>query len=448
MVISKKQMTQTVRRWYGSRLAVIIESIIIGAAVGFVVVLFRYLLVRAEDLRTLIYQALPGLPFFWTLCWGLALALAGLFLGWIAKKRPMIRGSGIPQIKGALLGQMTLDWVPELPLKLVTGILGLGAGLSLGREGPSIQIGAYVGKGVLSIFRRPEREQQFLITGASAAGLAAAFNAPLAGVLFALEELQSSFTPLFLACAMGASMAAAGAAALFFGLHPIFDFRDIAALPLRGFPWVVLLGIICGLLGDLFKRGIYCSLNLYDRFRIPPILRPVIPLAMSVPLGFLFFDITGGGHALIESLSMTERSLTLILLLLAGKLLFTALCYGSGTSGGIFLPLLACGALAGIGLGKFLAFAGITTPEQNLNFMILGMAAFFSGVVKAPVTGIILILEMSGNFNHLWSLVLVSLSAFVTADLIASRPIYTVLLERMVKPKVPDQNSWAGNNDG
>jgi H+/Cl- antiporter ClcA len=423
------------------------ESVIIGAAAGLVVVLFRFLLVRAEDLRALIYRTLPGLPVFWTLFWLLTLVLTGLFLGWAAKKRPMIRGSGIPQIKGVLLGQMKLDWAPELPLKLITGILGLGAGLSLGREGPSIQIGAYVGKGVLSILRRPRREGHFLIAGASAAGLAAAFNAPLAGVLFALEELQSSFSPLFLACAMGASMAAAGAAGLFFGLRPVFDFRDIAFLPLRAFPWVILLGISCGLLGDIFKRGIYLSQGLYERLRIPPALRPVIPLLASVPLGFLFFDITGGGHALIESLSAVERSLTVILLLLAGKMLFTALCYGSGTSGGIFLPLLACGALAGMGLGKILVFAGITLPEQNLNFTILGMAAFFSGVVKAPVTGVILILEMSGNFNHLWGLVLVSLCAFVTADLIASRPIYTVLLERMLPPKSPDRNSVAGRGN-
>ena len=443
--MSKNRMSQAVRRWYGSRLAVIMESVVIGAAAGLVVVLFRYLLVQAENLRTLVYRALPGRSFWWTLCWILVLVLIGLLLGWAAKKRPMIRGSGIPQIKGALLGKMRLDWAPELPLKLGTGLLGLGAGLSLGREGPSIQIGAYVGKGVLSIFRRPDRERRFLITSASAAGLAAAFNAPLAGVLFVLEELQSSFSPLFLACAMGASMAAAGVAGFFFGLRPVFDFRDITVLPLRGFPWVILLGVICGLLGDLFKQGIYWSLNLYDRLRIPPVLRPAIPLAVSVPLGFLLFDITGGGHGLIESLSTTERGLTLILLLLAGKLLFTALCYGSGTSGGIFLPLLACGALAGLGWGKCLGFAHLTTAEQNLNFMILGMAAFFSAVVKAPVTGIILILEMSGNFNHLWSLVLVSLSAFVTADLIASRPIYAVLLERMLKPAPRDQRAGTGN---
>jgi H+/Cl- antiporter ClcA len=198
---------------------------------------------------------------------------------------------------------------------------------------------------------------------------------------------------------------------------------------------VILLGVICAVLGDLFKRALYGSLNLYDRFRIPPVIRPLIPLLVSVPLGFFLFDVTGGGHGLIESLSADteKRGLALIALLLAGKMLFTALCYGSGTAGGIFLPLLACGALTGDGLGKLLSMLGFAAEGQNLNFMILGMAAFFTGAVMAPVTAIVLILEMSGNFNHLGSLVLVSLSAFVTAELMASRPVYAVLLDRLLK---------------
>lgn len=408
------------------------ESLVIGVAAGLPVVFFRYLLARAEALRLHIYGALRGLPVFWTLLWSLALALTGLFLGWAAKKRPMIRGSGIPQIKGALLGRLTLDWLPELPLKLVTGILGLGAGLSLGREGPSIQIGAYAGKGILSVFRRPGREGQFLLAGASAAGLAAAFNAPLAGALFVLEEFRLPFSPLSVACVMGASAAAAGTAGFFLGFQPVFYFQQGIRFSPRLFPWAALLGILCGLLGDVFKRGIYRALKLYERSRIPPVLRPAVPLLVSVPLGFLLFDVTGGGHGLIESLAAVERSLTLVLLLLAGKMLFTALCYGSGTSGGIFLPLLACGALTGAGLGKLLVFSGVILPAQNVSFVILGMAAFFSGVVMAPVTGAVLVLEMSGSFDHLWGLVLVSLSAFVTAELIASRPIYAVLLERML----------------
>jgi H+/Cl- antiporter ClcA len=428
-----RRVSPLIRKWYASRLAVILESILIGFVVGLMVVLFRWLLSQADVLRRDLYRALPGLPPWRIALWVLALALTGLFLGWAAKVRPMIKGSGIPQVKGALLRLMTLDWAPELPLKFITGLLGLGAGLSLGREGPSIQIGAYVGKGVLTIFRRPSRERKILVSAASAAGVAAAFNAPLAGVLFVLEELQSSFSPLFISCSLGAAMAADVVAGYFFGLGPVFDFRHVAVLPLRYLPWVVLLGIFCGLLGDVFKRSLYLSLNLYDRLRVPQILRPLVPLLLSVPVSFLLWDITGGGHALIESLSHGDNPHEFLLLLLAAKILFTASCYGSGTSGGIFLPLLTCGALSGVILGKGLVMAGFATDEQSLNFMILGMAAFFTGAVKAPVTGIILILEMSGNFNHLGSLVLVCFTSFVLTELIASRPVYTVLLERLVK---------------
>jgi H+/Cl- antiporter ClcA len=428
-------MQRAMRKWYDSRLAVIFESILIGFAAGFVVVFFRYTLGRADILREALYAALRHAPWRLIAAWALALTLIGLFLGWAAKKRPMIKGSGIPQIKGALLRAMTLEWMPELPLKIITGILGMGCGLSLGREGPSIQIGAYVAQGVLTVARRPHRERKILLTSASAAGIAAAFNAPLAGVLFVLEELQSSFSPLFIACAMGASMAADGVAGHFFGLKPMFDFRNITVLPLSAVHYVVLLGVLSGLLGGLFKRILYLFQDIYDRLRIPQTIRPVLPLLLSIPVGLYLSGIAGGGHSLIESLSRELRPLTTVLALLSAKILFTAICYGSGTSGGIFLPLLAAGALTGSALGLLLASAGLVSEPQILNFLILGMAAFFTGVVKAPVTGMILILEMSGNFNHLGSLVLVCLTAFVTTELIASPPVYAVLLERMLKNK-------------
>ncbi|MDR2617340.1 MAG: ClC family H(+)/Cl(-) exchange transporter [Treponema sp.] len=428
-------------RWYNSRLAVIVESLVIGLSTGFVVVFFRYTLSRADTLRQGIYEALRTLPVYNLVLWILALVAAGLFLGWASKFRPMIKGSGIPQIKGALDRKLVLNWSSELPLKITAGILGIGAGLSLGREGPSIQIGAYVGQGVLSVFRRCRKERKVLIAAASAAGIAAAFNAPLAGVLFVLEELQPLFSPLFLACVMGASMTADAVAGYFFGLKPIFDFRQIAVLPLTEVHWVILLGILCGFLGDLFKRALYFFLGLYDRLQIPQLVRPVIPLLISIPLGFYFAGITGGGHNLIEALSTGSQPVRILLVLFAGKVIFTALCYGSGTAGGIFLPLLACGALAGDSLGEALANFGFIDHSQAINFLILGMAAFFSGVVKAPVTGIILILEMSGNFNHLGNLVLVSLSAFVAADLIGSRPVYSVLLERVLKGQAQTGNA-------
>ncbi|MDR0599890.1 MAG: ClC family H(+)/Cl(-) exchange transporter [Treponema sp.] len=429
---NKKNLSFIIRRWYISRLALILQSIFTGFITGLVVVLFRRLLSHADTLRAWIYRTLPVLPPYWTAIWILALAGAGLFMGWASRTRPLIKGSGIPQVKGVLVGQLHMSWMPELPLKLAAGLLALGLGLSLGREGPSIQIGAYVGLAVLSIFRRSGQKHNYLISAAAASGLAAAFNAPLAGLVFALEELWPSFSPALIACTMGAAMMATTVAGVLLGSGTVFDFRQVEALPLGDLPWVVLLGIVCAALGHLFKGALYGSLNLYDRLRIPPLFRPLIPLAVSVPVGFLLFDLSGGGHTLIESLPHDGRTLRFIVSLLGGKLLYTALCYGSGAAGGIFLPLLACGALTGDALGTILSGMGYIASERVLNFIILGMAGFFASTAQAPVTGIVLILEMCGNFNHLSSLVLVSFSSFVTAELLLSRPVYAVLLERIL----------------
>jgi H+/Cl- antiporter ClcA len=428
-------MLFVLRRWYHSRLVIVLESILIGAVAGLVVSGFRYLLGQADTLRHWLYGALRASA-GWTSAWIGLLLVIGLFLGWTTKVRPMIKGSGIPQVKGLLIDQLKMNWISELPLKIITGTLGLGAGLSVGREGPSIQVGSYVGMGLLSVFRRPKDEEKILVVAASAAGISAAFSAPLSGILFVLEEMIPSFSPLFIASSLGASMAADAVAGGFFGSKPVFDFARITALSLSDLHWVVLLGIVCALLGDVFKRGLYLAQDAYGHFDIKPMFRPIIPLLISVPLGFLLMDALGGGHDLIESLSVESRPLLNLLLLFGVKLIFTAICYGSGTSGGIFLPLLACGALLGAALGEGLELFGFIAEEQKLNFMILGMAAFFTGVVKAPLTGMILIFEMSGNFNHMGNLVLVCLTTFVLSDLIMSRPVYAVLLERMLKTGV------------
>ncbi|MDR1788688.1 MAG: ClC family H(+)/Cl(-) exchange transporter [Treponema sp.] len=423
-------------KYYNSRLSVVFESILIGFAAGILVVGFRMAISFADTYREALYRVLRASALPWLPLWAAGLGLLGVLLGLCAKKWPMIRGSGIPQIEGALHKGMPLKVLPELPLKMLSGVLGLGAGLSLGREGPSIQIGAYTGKGILRILRRPSLERRILITSASAAGLSAAFNAPLAGLIFVLEELGAGFSPLFLACAMAASMAADATAGWFFGLAPVFDFSLVQEMPIRAYPWVVALGILCALSGDLFKRAIYAFQDLYAKSRIPMLLRPCLPLLVSIPLGLFLADALGGGHALIERLPSADFSLGWIVLLFAVKLIFTALCYGSGTAGGIFLPLLSCGALVGAGLGMQLEQWGLLAEGQRLNMLILGMAAFFAAVVRAPVCGIVLILEMSGSFTHLASLVLASLSAFITAELIRSKPVYMVLLERMTAKTV------------
>jgi H+/Cl- antiporter ClcA len=432
------------RRLYVSRIGLVLQSVLVGLAAGIVVAFFRLALVQADGLRFTWYAFLRSQLHQdrWQILVvqiGLYILL-GLMLGWMSIWRPMAQGSGIPQLKGYFEGRCQFRWFSELLVKIVSGIVGIGAGLSLGREGPSVQIGSYVGMGLLSRSSRSEVEKKFLITAGASAGLAAAFNAPLAGVLFALEELHRVFSPLLLTCTLAASMSADVVAGLFFGMHPVFNFRALNLLPIGLYPYLILLGMVSAFGADLFKRALYRLQDLYKTSGIPRSFWPIIPLIASIPLGLYLFDVTGGGHPLIESLTESPRAVMFLGILFVIKLMFTALSYGAGTAGGIFLPLLVCGALLGTFVGQLLSFLGYIDQGYVLNFLILGMASFFTAVVKAPVTGAVLILEMSGNFNHFGGLMLVCLVAYVSSDILVSEPVYEVLLKRMspVPNSVPE----------
>jgi H+/Cl- antiporter ClcA len=442
------QIEGMMREWYGSRLAVIIESVVIGCSTGFVIVLFRLALNRSDKLRLEIYKTLPSLPPKYTVFLVIALTIAGLLLGLVNVVRPMVSGGGVSQIKGIIQGLLKADWKTELPLKWIASFFAISVGLSFGWEGPSVMLATYTGLAILQIFKRPHHERNTLLASSTAAGLSAAFSAPLAGVLFMLEEMRVTITPLSIACAMGASMASDIVAGHFFGLQPVYNFRSISVMPLHFFLWIILLGIICAFLGDLFKRVLYMSQDFFKFFRIPVLFRPVIPVLLSIPLSFYLYEVTGGGHALIDSLSVTDRPVNLLILILFVNLLYSSFCAGSGASGGIFLPFITCGALVGNTFGTILTNFGFISIDYKLNFMILGMAAMFSSVVKSPVTGIVLVLEMTANYRHLTSLVLVSLCSFVTAELISSRPVYDVLLTRIlndgITPRLCQTDSLEG----
>lgn len=431
---NKSSLSTDLAHLYQFKLPLLLKSLLIGVLTGLLIVTFRLLLHQTEAWRFDILNRLRYAGFPAYLLWTFLLIAVGLLLGLAVHYFPLVRGSGIPQVKGVMVRQLEMKWFPEILVKFFGGLTALGFGMSMGREGPSIQLGSFVGEGILSFSKKPHLERKFLITSGAAAGLAAAFNAPLAGVIFVLEELHKTISPLMLMCAMGASVAADLVAGQFFGLKPIFDFHTIDLLPLRYYPHILVLGVIIAFSGDLFKRLLYLGQDLYVKLRIPRVLRPLAPLILSFFIGMQFFEITGGGHEMIESLVMDiSAPLQTLILLLVMKVLLTVFCYGSGTPGGIFLPLLLIGALTGHIYGCFLVDLGFIEPHYILNLMVLGMAAQFTSIVRAPVTGSILILEMCGNLNHLSGIVWVCLVSYAVSELLKSRPVYDVLLERLIQ---------------
>lgn len=419
--------------WYSFNLKLVLQGIIIGLLTGLIIVFYRLAIGLGDKYRDIIYSTLGEKSFLMILLWFVFLGLVGLFLGYIIKLAPMSKGSGIPQIKGFLIHRVELDWLKDIIAKFIGGVIALGFGLSLGREGPSVQIGAETGLGFSRLNKRLLVEEKFLVTAGASAGLAAAFNAPLAGVMFALEELHKYISPVLLMSAMAASVTADFVSRYFFGLGPVFQFTEMDAIPLSKYIYVIFLGIIIGFLGKLFNWILLFVQDKYsDNASIKDIFKPILPLLVSGILGFTLPEVLGGGHFLIDEISMGHLGVGFIFFLFVAKLLFTGISYGAGVPGGIFLPMLVLGALAGKGIGELLYGFNLISEDLVLNFMTLAMAAFFTAVVKAPITGTILIMEMTGTFNHLLALITICLTSYITADVIGSKAIYETLLERML----------------
>ena len=444
---TRSQIVNTYRslnHWHSFQFKLFWEGIIVGIFSGLVISLFRFLLTKAEEWRTDLYEQLTQLPDLYTAGWFAALLVIGAVLYKLTIYEPMAGGSGIPQVKGVILGFMRMNWFRVLWVKLAGGVIGLGAGLSLGREGPSIQLGAVTAQGISRFWGRSRMEERYLITSGAGAGLAAAFNAPLAGVIFSLEELHRNFSAVVLLPSMTAAMTSTFVSRLLFGRALTFNFQSIPRVPLDiHILYAILVAVIAGLCGVIFNFGL---LNI-NRFYSLPVFKNLymkitFALLCAGILGFVLPQVLGGGNRLVDELATKFFPLHLLFALLIGKFIFTLISYGTGVPGGFFLPMLVLGALVGSICANFLAAFQLILPSHGANIIIIAMAAFFSGSVRAPITGTVLISEMTGSFYHLMILGMASAIAYIVAQLCGSQPIYeALLLKSLNSHSTPEPNT-------
>ena len=423
--------------------ALVLNGLLVGVAAGGVAVVYRLMLGWAEDAMRAVFAAAHG-NILLAAAWFVVLAGMALLTGWMVKAEPMISGSGIPQVGGEIRGYLSQSWPRVILGKLVSGTVCILGGLSLGREGPSVQLGAMAGKGLSRLLHRVRTEEKYLITCGAGAGLAAAFNAPLAGMLFSLEELHKNFSASALVSVMTAAVAADFVSKVVFGLTPVFHFDVTGALPLQYYWLLVLLGMLIGAFGAFYNWATLRVQALYGRLPLRPEMRMLVPFLLAGVLGFTVPQVLGGGHAMIELLYDGTLLLNTVLMLLVLKFAFSLVSFGSGAPGGIFFPLLVIGAYAGGAFGlAAVQLCGMELHWVN-NFIILAMAGYFSAIVRAPVTGIILIAEMTGSFTHMLSLSTVSIIAYVVAYLLRSEPIYESLLENILRRQGIDEPENTG----
>jgi CIC family chloride channel protein len=358
--------------------------------------------------------------------------IGGLLAGWLVERfAPAASGSGMSEVK-AVLAQVPMPLNLRIALvKLASSALVLGAGMPLGKEGPTVQIGAALANQLSHWFpTSPDHRRQLIAAGAGA-GLAAAFDAPIAGVLFVVEELLQDVSGITLGTAILASLIASvvaritGSHSLNLNLHLVTPNTSFDALEI---PFYLLLGVLAGLLGVVFNRGILVSLSLYRRF-----LKVSLPWRIGVAglltgLALATLPLALRDQAALRNLLITgESNWQLVEFLLGFQFLLILITYGSGAPGGLLVPSLTLGAALGYLIGTWehdwLGLSAATTYAR------VGMGAFFCGVARAPITGVIIVFEMTTDFNLVLPLMIGSVTAYLVGELLEKGSLYDRLLE-------------------
>lgn len=417
------------RRWIFPRAA------LVGACAGLAALLFRAALTAADVLRNGMLAWAHQTP-LWGWIYPVAFTMlgAGLSVALTRRYAPEASGSGIPHLEAVLHRFRKLEWKRVLPVKFFGGILAIGGGLALGREGPTVQMGGAVGDAISHWLKVSERERLTLISAGAGAGLAAAFNAPLSGLVFVLEEVRRDFQPIVFGAAFVAAAIADIIARIGAGQFPVFAVPSYSVPPLTSLPLFAVLGVVAGLLGVLFNRSLLMAIELYAR--LPA--RFVLPAAALTGglvglIGWFSPLMLGSGHALAEATLKGDVLLQAIPFFFVVRFLLTTAGYGTGAPGGIFAPLLVLGALIGLAIGQLAHNLLPTVVPTPAVFAVVGMAAYFTAIVRAPLTGIMLIVEMTGNYSQMLPLLVSCFCAYAVTEFLKELPVYEALLERDLK---------------
>jgi len=418
-------------------ITLIFFAMVVGLIAGLVGSLFRMVLEQLEMLRL---QLLSSADQYDITTWIMPVlfSVIGVVVAFFMVRglAPETSGSGVQEIEGALDEVRPLRWQRVIPVKFIASFFSLGSGLLLGREGPTIQLGANIGKMVKDIFNLREDHSNPLVSSGAAAGLACAFNAPFSGIVFVMEEMHGHFKFNFysVAAIMVASATADIVVRLIIGVDPVIQMMVFGQQALNTLWLFVVLGLMFSMLGYAFNKLLVLTLDWLELVakHVPLIL--AVSTGLFIALAGIFLpEITGGGYLTISEALHNSFTIKLMLFILVARFFLTIFSYGTGVPGGIFAPMLALGVLFGMLYGNTMQHFFPHLISNPAVFAVAGMAAIFASTVRAPLTGLALAIEMTSNYALILPLLITTIVASVVTSELDNEPIYTTLLKRTLK---------------
>lgn len=418
-------------------LSLVLSAIAVGVVVGLAAVAFDALVHALGDLVARLrreYGPLRGL-----LIAVLSPAVGGLLITPIVLRiAPDVRGSGIPAVMlavsnfGGRVAKRIALWRP------IASTLSIGSGASLGTEGPVVQMGASIASLMADGLKLSDERRRNLVAVAAASGVAATFNAPIAGVLFALEVILGQFGNRYFASVVIGAVSASAVSQAFLGRDPAFAVAGGYTFSGAELPLYFLLGLLAAAVSIAFIRLVVLGEDSFDhlshpgrRLRLSPWLRPAFGGLLVGLLGVLMPEVLGRGYETTGSILKGEVTAAAFLLALAVmKMVATSISLGSWGSGGIFAPVLMIGAAFGAAFGNLAALLSPEVVRSPNAYALVGMGAVFSGVTRAPMSSITMIFELAGDYTLILPLLLAAVVATLVADLFHRESLYQIMLSR------------------
>jgi len=433
----RRRILTWIRRSENSSLVVL--AVVIGALAGVGAVAFRWLIIGAThlfsghaDYSDVGHASNPWVPWLGPYFVVLAPVVGGLIYG------PLVyhfareaRGHGVPEVMYAINKRAGRIPAKVALIKALASAVTIGSGGSVGREGPIVQIGSAIGSTVARATKLNESQVRLLVACGAAGGIAATFNAPIAGVFFALELLLSNFVARAFAAVVLSSVTASVIGRAAFGDVAFLTLPKFTVHSLGEYALYAVLGLLAALVATSFVKVLYWFEDVADRlWKGPEWLRPV---AGGLLLGLLLLALPqmyGVGYPVLENAVMGEYVVWMLLLLLVGKMIATSLTIAIGGSGGVFAPSLFLGAMLGAGFGTIAdyAFPGIGLDPGA--YALVGMGAVFAGAARAPITAVIILFELTGEYSIILPLLLAVVISTMLSTGISKESIYTAKLMR------------------